>query len=208
MLKLAIGAICGIAAGIPTGIAARMGMRMVADGVPDQIRTLPTFTIEGTTAILFFAALAGAPFGALFAAVHDLLPGPTRASGMFFGVAMLVTIGPLFFTAGRDEFITRERMVLFSFLFPVFGVAAGLALEPSRRVARALPGAARAVLALMALGGGALVTVGVAGFGVQAAQIHGMLAVAYVLPWSAVALLIGLALRSRSGPAAAIGKPD
>jgi len=64
LLKLAVGAIRGIIAGIPTGIAPRAAMRMVADGVPDPIRQLPTFTAEGTTAIIVAVALAGAPIGA------------------------------------------------------------------------------------------------------------------------------------------------
>src|SRR6266545_6462477 len=114
MLKLAAGAICGLAAGMVTGVGARAAMRMVADGVPDPIRTLPSFTPEGTIAIIVFAGLAGAPFGVLFAAVRDALPRPRRARGLLFGVAMLVAVGPLFFSGARDEFITNERMVLFS----------------------------------------------------------------------------------------------
>ena len=81
MVRLAGGAICGIAAGIVAGIGARGAMRMVADGVPDPIRSLPSFTVEGTTGILVVAALEGAPFGALFALAHDTLPGPNRARG-------------------------------------------------------------------------------------------------------------------------------
>lgn len=197
MLRLAGGAICGIAAGMITGVGARIAMRMVADGVPDPIRSLPMFTAEGTAVILSLAALAGAPFGALFAAIHDALPNPRRARGLLFGVAMLVTIGPLFFTAGRDEFITYERMVLFSFLFPLFGVAAGLLLEPSLRVAHRLPELAQGVLVLIAFGGGSLVATGVAGFIPQAVQTHGALAVAYAVPWLAAGVLAGVTLRSR-----------
>lgn len=208
MLRLAGGAICGIAAGMVTGIGARVAMRMVADGVPDPIRTLPTFTAEGTAAIVVIAALAGAPFGALFALAYDALPGPHRARGILFGVAMLATIGPLFFTGARDEFITYERMVLFAFLFPWFGVAAGLVFKPSLRLARRLPGAAQAVLTLIALGGGGLVASGMAAFVGQAVQTHGTLAVAYAVPWLAVGLLIGLALRSRVSPAQLVRSPD
>ena len=203
MLKLAAGAICGMAAGIVTGIGARAAMRMVADGVPDAIRTLPSFTAEGTAAILVFAAIAGAPFGALFAAVYDALPGPRRARGLLFGVAMLVTVGPLFFTGNRDEFITQERMVLFSFLFLLFGVAAGLVIEPSLRLARRIPDAARAVLAFIAIGTEALLAVVIVGFVGQAIETHGALALAYAVPWLAAGLLAGLALRSRRPLAAA-----
>src|SRR6185369_14972693 len=131
----------------------------------------------------------------LFSAIYDALPGPRRARGLLFGVAMLVTIGPLFFTAGRDEFITRERMVLFSFLFPLFGVAVGLLLEPSLRVARRLPDLVQGVLVLVAFGGGSLVATGISGFIPAAVQTHGSLAVAYAVPWLVV--LVGLALRSR-----------
>ena len=198
MLKVAAGAICGITAGIVTGVGARAAMRMVADGVPDPIRTLPSFTPEGTAAIIFFAALAGAPFGTLFALVRDAFPAPRRAGGLFFGVAMLVTVGPLFFSATRDEFITYERMVLFSFLFLLFGVTAGLVFEPSLRLARRLPNAAQAVLALIALGTGVLLAATIQGFVVQTIETHGALTIAYAVPWLAVALLFGLALRSQT----------
>jgi hypothetical protein len=201
VLKVAAGAICGIAAGIVAGIGARSAMRMVADGVPDPIRQLPSFTVEGTAAIVIIAALAGAPFGALFGLIHDALPGPRRARGFLFGIAMLVTVGPLFFTGTRDEFITYERMVLFSFLFPLFGVAAGLAFEPSQQLAQRLPDPARIILVLIAIGGGALVGTGIFAFVGQAVQTHGALAVAYAVPWLAVGLLAGLALRSRVSPA-------
>jgi hypothetical protein len=200
-LKLAAGAICGIAAGIVSGIGARAAMRMVADGVPDPIRQLPSITLEGTAAIIVVAALAGAPLGALFAWSRDALPGPRRARGLLFGVAMLVTIGPLFFEGAREEFITRERMVLFSFLFPLFGVAAGLVFEPSLRLARRLPIAAQAVLALVAVGGGTALVALIAGSVGQAVQTHGALAVAYAVPWLAVGLLAAMALRSRVAPA-------
>ncbi|MGH8733614.1 MAG: hypothetical protein ACREVB_08025 [Burkholderiales bacterium] len=192
-----------------TGIGARVAMRMVADGVPDPIRSLPMFTAEGTAAIVFFGALAGAPFGALFAVAHDRLPGPDRARGLLFGVAMLVTLGPLFFTLGREEFLSYQRMVLFAFLFPLFGIAAGLAFEPSLRLARRLPGAARMAFVLIALGGGALlVASGIAPAIVQAVQTHGALAVAYLVPWLAVGALVGLALRSRISPAQLVRSPD
>lgn len=201
MLRLAGGAICGIAAGAVTGIAARVAMRMVADGVPDPIRSLPMFTVEGSALILSLAAIAGAPFGGLFALAYDALPGPRRARGILFGVAMLVTIGPLFFTAGRDEFITYERMVLFACLFLLFGIAAGLLFEPSQRAAHRLPDAAQAVLVLVAFGGASLVITGLSGFVIPAVETHGALAVAYAVPWLAVALFALRALRARVSPA-------
>ena len=206
MLRLAGGAICGIAAGMITGAGARSAMRMVADGVPDGIHTNPGFTAEGTAMIIFVGALAGAPFGALFAAICDTLPRPVRARGLFFGLAMLVTMGPLFFTGAPDEFISRERMVLFAFLFPLFGIAAGVLLEPSLRVASRLPDLAQGVLVLIAFGGGALVATGIAGFIGQAIETHGAVAIGYAVPWLVV--LVGLALRSRISPAQLVRSPD
>jgi hypothetical protein len=177
-------------------------MRMVAIGVPDPIRSLPMFTAEGTAMILVSVALAGAPFGALFALAHDRLPGPYRARGLLFGVAMLVMFGPLFFTLAREEFLSYQRMVLFALLFLLFGVAAGLAFEPGQRLARRLWGSARLAFVLIALGGGALLLVsGITPAIVQAVQTHGAFAAAYALPWLAVAVLVGLALRSRVSPA-------
>jgi hypothetical protein len=201
VLRLAGGAICGIAAGVVAGIGARVAMRMVAVGVPDPIRSLPMFTAEGTAMILVSVAFAGAPFGALFALAHDRLPGPNRARGLLFGVAMLVMFGPLFFTLAREEFLSYQRMVLFAFLFPLFGVAAGLAFEPSQRLASRLWGSARLAFVLIALGGGALVGSGIAPAIAQAVQTHGVVAAAYAVPWLAGAVLVGLALRSRVSPA-------
>ena len=208
MVRLAGGAICGIAAGIVAGIGARVAMRMIADGVPDPIRSLPMFTVEGTTGILVVAALAGAPFGALFALAHDTLPGPNRARGFLFGVAMLVMFGPLFFTLAREEFLTYQRMVLFAFLFPLFGVAAGLAFEPGQRLARRLWGSAHVAFVLVALAGGALVGSGITAAIAQAVQTHGALAIAYALPWLAVGVLFGWVLRSRVSPAQLVRSPD
>lgn len=203
LLKLAAGAICGMAAGLVAGAAARVAMRMVADGVPDPIRQLPTFTVGGTAAVLIVAALVGAPFGAIFALAYDALPRPRRARGILFGVAMLVAIGPLFFSGNRDEFITYERMVLFAFLFPIAGVALGLAFGPSQRLAQRLPGAAHAVLAVIALAGGASIAAGIASFAGQAVQTHGALALAYAVPWVGLGLLAMFALR----PALSSTKP-
>jgi len=202
MSRLAGGAICGIAAGIVAGIGARVAMRMIADGVPDPIRSLPMFTAAGTAMILVTVAFAGAPFGVLFALAHDRLPAPNRARGLLFGVAMLVMFGPLFFTLGREEFLSYQRMVLFAFLFPLFGVAAGLAFEPSQRIASRLWASARAALVLIALGGGALLVVaGIAPAVVQAVQTHGALAIAYALPWLAIGAFVALAFRSGISPA-------
>jgi ABC-type sugar transport system permease subunit len=64
------------------------------------------------------------------------------------------------------------------------------------------------VFALIALGGGALVGSGIAAAIVQAVQTHGALAVAYALPWLAVGVLVGLALRSRVSPAQLVRSPD
>lgn len=201
MSRLAGGAICGIVAGVVAGIGARVAMRMIADGVPDPIRSIPMFTAGGTVMILASVALAGAPFGALFALAHDRLPGPNRARGFLYGVALLVMFGPLFFALAREEFLTYQRMVLFAFLFPLFGIAAGLAFEPSQRLARRLWGSAHVAFLLIALGGGALLVVsGIAPAIVQAVETHGAFAIAYALPWLAVAVLVGLALRSRVSP--------
>jgi hypothetical protein len=99
-------------------------------------------------------------------------------------------------------------MVLFAFLFPLFGIAAGLLFEPGLRLAQRLPGAAQAVLVLIAFGGGSLVATGVSAFVVEAVQTHGALAAAYAVPWLAVAALLGLTLRSRISAAQLVRSPD
>jgi phosphate/sulfate permease len=156
--RAAVGALAGIAAGLVTGIGARVAMRMVADGVPDGIMQRPSFTLEGTLAILIFGALLGAPFGVVYEAIADGLPGPPRLHGVLFGALMLATLGAIFLTQ-VDELFTQGRIVLFACLFPIYGVAVGLALAPSRRIAHGLPAAGQAAFALVALGG-ALFTAG------------------------------------------------
>src|SRR5207244_2992014 len=84
VLRIAQGAIAGVAAGIVTGIAARVAMRLVAIGAADGIGQLPQFTIEGTVAIILSAAIAGLPFGAVYALIERRLPRPDRAHGIWF----------------------------------------------------------------------------------------------------------------------------
>jgi hypothetical protein len=157
--RAAVGALAGIAAGLITGAGARVAMRMVADGVPDGLMQRASFTLEGTAAILVFGTLIGAPFGVLYEATVERLPGPPRLHGLVFGTVLLATLGIIFLT--QDELFTQGRVLLFACLFPIYGLAVGLALMPSRRIAHGLPVAAQAALALFAVGGGLLFAGGI-----------------------------------------------
>ena len=191
--RLAGAALCGIAAGIITGIAARLAMRMVADGLLDNIRQLPDFTLAGSLTIVITGAVAGAAGGALFSWVHDTMPGPQAFRGLAVGLVLLSLIGPLFFVGARDEFITTQRAILFALLFPIYGVSAGLALRTSRGLAAKFARPAQIVLALIGLGSAALMASLLLGFAVQAMDVHGAPALASAIPWIA----LGMAWLSR-----------
>ena len=195
--RLAQGALCGIAAGAVTGIAARVAMHMVADGVPDGIGQQPDFTLVGSVVIVFIGAIAGMPIGSLFSWIDESIPGPRKARGVAFGLLLLLLIGPLFFLGARDEFITTQRVILFSLLFPIYGVSAGLALPKSRELTRHLPLPAQRALALATLVCGAAIAVLLAGSISTAIQLHGGLALALALPWLALLVWRSGGLRNR-----------
>jgi hypothetical protein len=188
--RFAAGALCGIAAGIVTGAAARIAMRMVADGVPDGIGQRPDFTLLGTLAIVGAGAVAGAGVGILFELTHDGLPGPRRLRGLVFAAALLALVGPLFFLGSADEFITTQRVILFSLLFPIYGAAAGLALPVCRQLAARLDRRARLLLALVGLGSGLLVAGALPGLALQAIELRGATALGLLVPWVAVACAV------------------
>jgi len=163
--RASIGALAGIAAGLLAGAGARIAMRMVADGVVDAVRRLPEFTLEGTAGIIIAGAIVGAPFGVLFEAIRERIPAPARWRGVIFSAVWLALIGPFFFSG--EEFFTQGRILLFALLFPIYGIALGLALAPSRRIATAMPLALQAIPATIALVGGGLVTIGVVSLALQ-----------------------------------------
>jgi hypothetical protein len=175
LARVAAGALTGLAAGFVAGVAARIAMRMVADGHADQgARRLAEFTIEGTLGIVIFGMILGAPFGVIYDAIAERLPGPARLRGLVFGALCLATLGPLFFLGNPDEFFSQGRVLLFATLFPIVGVAFALAHAPSVRLATPLPTAAQALIAFVALAGGAFIAIGLLGIGLQTVGITPM----------------------------------
>jgi hypothetical protein len=73
---------------------------------------------------------------------------PARLRGLLFGVILLAAIGPFFLRT--EEFFSLGRVLLFVPLFPLFGIALGVAIDPSRRFVSLLPSPARASIALAA----------------------------------------------------------
>jgi hypothetical protein len=205
VLRLAEGAICGTAAGVVTGIAARIAMRMVADGFPDTMSRLPTFTLGGTVGIVVLTTLIGAPLGVIYAMTRDALRGPPVVQGASFGVLLLGVFGPLFFYGNPLEFgIVSTHLTtvsLFGSLFLIFGATAGIALAPAQHLARSLPEPGRAFLALVGLGGGAVLALGTVGFGAEVIKTYGGTGLRLVLPWFALAVVLAIALRHRKAPA-------
>jgi hypothetical protein len=166
LTRAAIGALAGMLAGAVAGIGARVAMRMVADGVADGVGVRATFTPEGTAAIIVFGIVIGAPFGVLFGAIAERLPGPEWLRAPMYGLLCLAVMGPVFFV-GNEEFFSTGRVALFASLFLIYGIALGVALAPSRRIAVALPLAAQVLLALIALAGGGLAAVGIVSLALQ-----------------------------------------
>ena len=175
LARVAAGALTGIAAGFVAGVGARIAMRMVADGHADQgVRRMAEFTLEGTAGIVIFGMILGAPFGVLYDAIAERIPGPPRLRGLAFGALCLVALGPVFFLGNPDEFFSQGRVLLFALLFPIVGVAFGLAHLASVRLAAALPMAAQAVVTLVALAGGAFIAIGLVGIGLETVGITPM----------------------------------
>ncbi|TAK35707.1 MAG: hypothetical protein EPO30_11775 [Lysobacteraceae bacterium] len=159
-------------AGAVVGAGARIAMRLVALGVPDGIQQLPSFTVEGTVAIMVLLALTGAPAGVLFAFARPRIPGPEWSRGVTFGLVLLAMLGPVFLR-GSGEFLTDERRFLFAPLFVLFGLVIELVAEPSSRLARSLPTWSATLPALVALAGAALIAGGVVSLVRESLDRHG-----------------------------------
>jgi len=175
LARACAGGLTGIAAGFVAGVGARIAMRMVADGHADLgVRRLAEFTPEGTAGIVVFGIILGAPFGVLYEAIAERIPGPPRLRGVAFGALCLATLGPVFFLSNPQEFFSQGRVLLFALLFPIVGVAFGLAHVPSVRLTTTLPAAAQGFIAMLALVGGAFVAIGLLGIGLQTVGITPM----------------------------------
>src|SRR5207245_11102135 len=135
-----------------TGIAARVAMRLVAIGAADGIGQLPQFTIEGTVAIISSGAIAGLPFGGVYALIERRLPRPGRAHGIWFAALVLVFFGRLFLP--NEEIFSQGRFVLFTLLFPIYGLAIGVALPVAEGLVPRMPNAVTRVLVTLAAGAG------------------------------------------------------
>jgi hypothetical protein len=131
----------------------------------------------------------------VYALGEPRLPRPVRARGLWFGILMLMFFGPLFLT--NEEIFSRGRLVLFTLLFPIYGLAVGLALPPVQRVAGRLPVGVQRALAFAAGGAGALVVLGFAGLAGEAFARHGAVILAFAIPWIALAVFAAPALRAR-----------
>ena len=160
LAPLAVGVLCGIAAGAIAGLWARIAMRMVALGVADGVGVGTEFTVPGTLLIVVTGALVGAPAGILYGVVADRLPGPARWRGLLYAALLLVVVGPFFFRI--EEFFSRGRVLLFIPPFVLYGAIVGLMLAPVRaRIAR-IPLPAQAFVAVVGLGTTALLVFAIA----------------------------------------------
>lgn len=184
-----------------TGIAARVAMRVVADGLPDTPPRTPAFTLEGTVGIIVLAMIAGAPLGIVYATTRTALRGSSLARGASFGVILLGIAGPLFFYGTPLEFGYPDthlaRVSLFAALFVIFGSTMGIAFPAAQRLARWLPPPGRALFALIALAGGALLAVGFVALGGEVTRTYGGATLRLLAPWAALAIAFVFAIRSR-----------
>ena len=195
MLRIAQGTLAGIAAGVITGIGARIAMRLVAIGVADGVGVRPEFTLAGTVAIVASGAIAGAPFGAAYALIEPRLPRPARAHGAMYAALLLMFFGPVFFAT--EEFFSLGRIALFTLLFLVFGLAVAAALPIAPRLAPRVPDVAQRLLVAAAVGAGTLVLVGFAGTAGEVFERHDAATAAFAIPWITLAVLSAPAMRAR-----------
>jgi hypothetical protein len=185
--RLVGSALAGAAAGVVVGLAARLAMRTVALGLVDASQQPPTFTIAGTLSILVTGAIVGAPLALAYRILASRLPGPLVLRGLAYGALVLMIFGPLFFV-GTDEFLSNGRVLVFLWLFPIYGVSLALLAPPAERIAARLPVAAQAIVLLATAAGTGLILVGIVGIALQSAESRGIATLALFASWIVLAV--------------------
>jgi hypothetical protein len=87
----------------------------LAAGIPTN------FTVEGTLGLAVFGLMLGLPFGALFAVLRGILPGPQLVRGLIFGLALLAlfVVPPFLILAPEGEVNLAPPLVGFALFAPL-----------------------------------------------------------------------------------------
>lgn len=127
---LRVGTASGLLAGLLTGAAARIAMRIfaLADGME------PTFSLEGTlTILLIFGVVLGVPLGVIYVRFWRPLTGISPRNGLAFGVLLLLVLVALpFMLIPSDEATLVRRLIAIGSFVPVplvYGLAVGRAAK-------------------------------------------------------------------------------
>ena len=161
-----IAALAGALAGLLVGIGARVAMRVVGSMTDASLvgiaQTNNGFTVGNVTAIgtfgliLFGGFAPGFVGGAAYAAARPWLAPLGRWGGLAFGLVLLGALGPLVLEPFNIDFrkfgVPLVNVAMFTLLFPLFGVALGIALPRVERSVRGARGASLwPVLAIVAV---------------------------------------------------------
>ena len=130
---------CGIAGALVGGFGSRLVMRLSALAAPEVRGALTEngnvvgeITLQGTIALMIFAGLSSAVFGAgAFVVLRPWLPRRTIPRGLVFGAFLLALTGAAVVDAGNSDFaILGDRLLnitMFSALFFAFGLVSSSA---------------------------------------------------------------------------------
>jgi hypothetical protein len=136
---------CGIAGALVGGLGSRAVMRLAALAAPEVRGALTEngnvvgeITFQGTVALMIFAGLSSAVFGAgAFVVLRPWLPRRTVPRGLVFGAFLLALTGAAVVDKGNADFvILGDRLLnvtMFSALFVAFGLVASCAFTVFER---------------------------------------------------------------------------
>ena len=135
----------GIAGALVGGLGSRVVMRLAALAAPEVRGALTEngnvvgeITFQGTLALMIFAGLSSAVFGAgAFVVLRPWLPRRTVPRGLVFGAFLLALTGAAVVDKGNADFvILGDRLLnvmMFSALFVAFGLVASYAFAVLER---------------------------------------------------------------------------
>jgi hypothetical protein len=114
--KLGVGLAAGMVGGLVAGLGARLAMR----GVSLAGGLTPSFTLEGTFAIMAIGLTMGVPFGLAFMLLRSFLPGEGLWKGLIFGTLLFVIfIAPPFLFYREGEALLATPWVTVALFAPV-----------------------------------------------------------------------------------------
>ncbi len=143
--EVGVAFVAGLGAGIVTGLASRVAMKISALMAGFQLLAITEngnlvgdFTLEGTLGLVVFAGIGpGILAGALFVAARPWLRRFGRWDGLAFGAALLLMSGSAVIEPGNGDFRRfgppALNVALFAALFLVLGLGLGVLARAARR---------------------------------------------------------------------------